>query len=122
MPRTLTCECGACRKCKHRAYMQNYYASNREHILNQIKNRRSTGQMATYERERYANDAEFNKRKKARNAILIRLKRGTLERGCCEVCGEANAEAHHVDYNRPLDVRWLCTTHHLAVHKQEAQR
>ena len=33
----------------------------------------------------------------------------------CLECGE-KAEAHHPDYDRPLDVVWLCTTHHKQTH------
>jgi hypothetical protein len=33
----------------------------------------------------------------------------------CLICGE-KAEAHHPDYDRPLDVVWLCPPHHKQAH------
>jgi hypothetical protein len=42
---------------------------------------------------------------------------GKLTRGPCEACGAAeNVEAHHDDYAKPLDVRWLCRPDHAAHH------
>lgn len=38
----------------------------------------------------------------------------------CEVCGkETDVHAHHDDYGKPLEVRWLCRTHHLAAHREK---
>lgn len=56
-------------------------------------------------------------RDKARSSVQGRIKRGTLTRRPCEVCGEQKTEAHHEDYAKPLEIRWLCRKHHLAVHK-----
>ena len=37
----------------------------------------------------------------------------------CEVCGtEENVHKHHEDYSKPLDVRFLCTTHHGERHRE----
>ena len=44
------------------------------------------------------------------------IARGRLVRGPCIVCGNADTEAHHPDYSKPLDVQWLCKEHHLAEH------
>lgn len=43
--------------------------------------------------------------KKAREA-------GELTAQPCEICGKEKAEAHHDDYSKPLEVRWLCRSHH----------
>lgn len=48
----------------------------------------------------------------AHDAVKDALRAGRLVRSPCEVCGEPKAQAHHDDYTRPLDVRWLCKAHH----------
>jgi hypothetical protein len=49
------------------------------------------------------------------------LKVGRLLRLPCEICG-ARAQAHHIDYSKPLAVRWLCRTHHLDTHVKDRRR
>jgi hypothetical protein len=36
----------------------------------------------------------------------------------CEVCGNQKAEAHHDDYSKLLEVRWLCDEHHKQHHRK----
>jgi hypothetical protein len=45
---------------------------------------------------------------------------GILTPQPCEICG-GKAEAHHPDYNRPGDVRWLCRKHHAQLHARGAE-
>lgn len=45
---------------------------------------------------------------------------GYLVKKPCEVCGKINGvDAHHDDYNKPLDVRWLCRLHHMQHHNAQ---
>lgn len=55
-------------------------------------------------------------RLQARQEVRKAIKSGQLVRGPCETCGESEVEAHHGDYSKPLEVRWLCKSHHEAVH------
>lgn len=64
------------------------------------------------------NDEQFRQRYLARSAINNAIKRGRIKRGACEVCGRINANAHHEDYSKPLEVRWLCGDHHIERHVQ----
>jgi len=59
----------------------------------------------------------------AYDAVYYAKQTGRLEAQPCEVCGETkNVHAHHDDYSKPLEVRWLCPKHHRALHlKQESE-
>ena len=41
-----------------------------------------------------------------------------LEKQPCEVCGSLNTQAHHDNYSKPLEVRWLCQLHHSRIHME----
>lgn len=60
-------------------------------------------------------------RKKCRNETNWAIRRGQLLRKECEMCGEPKAEAHHDDYSKPLDVRWLCFAHHREWHREHPE-
>jgi hypothetical protein len=60
---------------------------------------------------------ESMKRDRARNGVFQAVKSGRLIRLPCEVCGERNSEGHHDDYDKPLQVRWLCNRHHNEWHR-----
>ena len=54
----------------------------------------------------------------ARNLVASAVKCGRLAKKPCESCGAVEAEAHHEDYSKPLDVTWLCFRCHRAAHGQ----
>lgn len=39
----------------------------------------------------------------------------------CEICGCYKVVAHHCDYDKPLEVMWLCTTHHAEWHAKHGE-
>ena len=60
---------------------------------------------------------------KAHWAINNAVRSGKITRQPCEACGVQPAHAHHDDYSKPLDVRWLCHKHHeLHHHGPDDQR
>lgn len=60
---------------------------------------------------------KFPKKYKAHTLVNNSIRAGILKPSCCEVCGILNTVAHHDDYDKPLEVRWLCQAHHVQWHK-----
>lgn len=58
---------------------------------------------------------KFPERKNAQAKVFRALLSGKLAKQPCFICGE-KSEAHHPDYSRPLDVVWLCASHHREAH------
>lgn len=58
-------------------------------------------------------------KKKAHGDVAYAILTGKLVRQPCERCGTTqNVVAHHEDYNKPLDVLWLCKYHHKERHME----
>lgn len=58
----------------------------------------------------------------AHRMVTKNINSGCLARQPCETCGEKNAHAHHDNYFKPLDVRWLCKKHHNEHHNNERKK
>lgn len=66
---------------------------------------------------------EKNTIKRAAHIIVGNaIRDGKLIPQPCEICGKQKVDAHHDDYTKPLDVRWLCTKHHAEHHKNEREK
>ena len=55
---------------------------------------------------------------KAHNAVARAIAKKQLIQQPCSVCGILQSEAHHPDYDAPLEVVWLCRKHHSELHNQ----
>jgi ribosomal protein S27AE len=62
--------------------------------------------------------AEDSRRHAAHNKVARAIKSGELVRQPCVRCGETKSLAHHEDYDKPLDVMWLCQPCHKQRHKE----
>lgn len=68
-------------------------------------------------RHRAANPEKY----RARTAVNNAVRDGRLVRQPCEGCGSRKVHAHHEDYSKPLDVRWLCAFCHGLAHRRANQ-
>ena len=105
---------GKCKECNKKDVRENY------------EKRRS--QYLEYDRRRYrenpkrragieASKARHPDREKARRITRSAMSSGQLTKQPCEVCGLKKVDAHHEDYAKPLEVRWLCRKHHMQHHR-----
>jgi hypothetical protein len=55
--------------------------------------------------------------------MLVRqaIKDGRLKHKPCKVCGDEKVHAYHKDYSKPLQVVWLCHSHHQKLHADIAR-
>ncbi len=106
---------GKCKSCA-RNDIKNYRKLNAERlrVYEQIRSKQPHRILIS---RKICADYKKNNRKKtsAQAKLLYAVKTGKVLKQLCWVCGDA-AEAHHPDYDRPLDVVWLCSTHHHQTH------
>jgi hypothetical protein len=120
----------ACKICDRSAPDVEFYPSIatycKEHWREKVRlNRNSKAEYyRAYDRERGSRQdigylreyrAANPKKYKAHGMVARALRAGKMYPMPCLVCGK-DAEAHHPDYDQPLDVIWLCPAHHKEVH------
>lgn len=60
------------------------------------------------------------RKRRIHSMVSQAIKTGRLQRGPCESCGATERiHAHHDDYSRPYDVRWLCHSCHSSLHAHD---
>ena len=58
----------------------------------------------------------------ARKKVHQALKSGKLKKKPCAICGSEDVQAHHKNYDCPLDVVFLCKKHHHELHELQCKR
>ena len=65
--------------------------------------------------------AEDSRRIAAHSQVARAIRSGALVRQPCSRCNESKSVAHHEDYDKPLEVVWLCQPCHKQRHKELKQ-
>lgn len=108
-----TCECGECQNCKARVRALAWYRANagRDEVRGRYAENARKWRALNRDKAR-AMRPGHPMQKSAWNAVAYALKVGRIVRQPCEMCGSEDVHAHHEDYSKPLNVRWLCPLHH----------
>ena len=88
----------------------------REHALRLARDPNYRAKQARKAWRRLHERPEARTKMLARAQTRDRIRRGIITRQPCERCGAVKAEAHHDDYAKPLQVRWLCRRCHKIEH------
>lgn len=59
---------------------------------------------------------KYPEKRRAQKMIEYQIKIGRIKRRKC-FCGK-KGEAHHEDYSKPLEITWVCRTHHMELHRK----
>lgn len=73
--------------------------------------KRTSGRFWPVGRESFHAEQRF--KDAARSYASVYKRSGLLVPKPCERCGSPDVEMHHLDYARPLAVRWLCREHRM---------
>lgn len=124
-----------CNKCGVEKEVSDFYKGNavckecyktkvRKHRLKNIEyyraydrkrgNRQKQGYQKEF-REKYPN------KYRAHNIVNNAIRDGKLFKQPCETCNAKNAHAHHDDYAKPLNIRWLCAACHQQWHAKHGE-
>lgn len=117
---------------KHKAMSDGYLGKCKECTKNDTRSarRRRIDHYRDYDRKRGSRRTTEDLRAYRRNnptknrahrAVSYALSVAKLHRQPCEVCGREDSHAHHDDYSKPFDVRWLCPPHHQQWHAQHGE-
>jgi ribosomal protein S27AE len=106
-------KCKACCRRYSIEFRNQHLEHYREYDRQRFKTTERQQSLARRQKRYRASNPEKNK---ARNDVSRALRTGVLVRQPCEKCGDIKVDAHHDDYSKPLDVRWLCRRCHLIEH------
>jgi hypothetical protein len=110
-----------CKPCRSRASID----SAKKHRTTKRKNNNAYASRRSNKRSEETFKWRSNHPEKvtAHRAVQTAIRNGSLVKQACEICGGTiRIHAHHDDYEKVLDVNWLCHTHHMERHAMLKER
>ncbi|MGL4757542.1 MAG: hypothetical protein ACRCXB_34745 [Aeromonadaceae bacterium] len=109
--------CKECTKARVAAYVKTEKGMIVKRMAAKKYSRTDSGRVAQSVADKnYKSKPSSKKKAIAKWAVKRAITSGLISKGPCEVCGCTGAVGHHDDYDRQLDVRWLCPIHHKEWH------
>lgn len=115
-------KCKECAKADSREYRHRktldpaWRLSERQRIRLKTRVARAAGKGMNKNRRMALYGVKYPEKARATRIVRHAVEQGTLLRQPCERCRALKTHAHHDDYSKPLDVRWLCIQHHADHH------
>lgn len=133
-------ETKVCGKCKQEKLVSEFYKSKRDGYRSRCipcgkedcREYAQAGYSARYQRDYSKRDyvkkrlrenkVKYRQRPEVRIKNMARwytgnqIRAGKINREPCAICGKEQGEAHHLDYNQPLAIVWLCPDCHRNAH------
>lgn len=109
--------CKGCEVLRRHKYLSNPEKRKRNNLVSALYKRKDRKEnpkkYLEQNRERYK---RYPEKMLAKTKVWEAIRKGLLKKEPCVVCGEIKVHGHHPDYSKPLEVIWLCHTHHKQLH------
>lgn len=116
------CQCGKSKENPYTAFCR-FCTNEKKRVLREEHKKDANWVAMDRERSiaRFAENSDQRMKQACRLETQKAIRHGILKYLPCEVCGldDSSVQAHHDDYSKPLEVRWLCSWHHAEHHKNE---
>jgi len=118
--------CLACKKTKHiKEFSLGCVRKNKNGTCKDCKNKKGRASYSKNKEKYKQRLTKYRTHNRAKTAAMKKvqnaLRTGKLTTQPCEECGAEKTDAHHDDYAKPLDVRWLCRKHHMKWHRHHGE-
>jgi hypothetical protein len=107
----LKCYCIECSRAKNKEYLKNGYMAKymAQYYKKNDQARKEKGQRSNRYNLKTGHSIIYGK-------VRSQIESGKIAKKSCMICKSIIVHAHHKDYSKPLDLTWLCPSHHKAVH------